>query len=90
MVAPHDIVSLKSFLGLVSYLRNFIRSLHDLVGPIQDLNRHGCKFVWTTVHDQHFNMIIQALLNAPLLHHIDYTIPIFVRTDASLRGIGGE
>ena len=79
LVPPRDVVALRSFLGLVSYLRSFIKNLHDLVGPLQDLGKRGAKFVWTAVHDQYFNKIKDALLQAPLLHHIDYDLPIYVR-----------
>ena len=45
---PTNVTEIKSFLGLTSYYRKFIRNFAEIVHPINHLTRKHVKFVWTT------------------------------------------
>jgi hypothetical protein len=46
------------------------------------------KFEWTLDDDRLFQELKQAVLAAPVLSHLDYSKPIFIRCDASRFGAG--
>jgi hypothetical protein len=45
-------------------------------------------FVWTDDHDQAFNILQYALVQAPVLVLLDFTQPFCIETDASNGGVG--
>jgi len=45
-------------------------------------------FVWTTVHQEAFTTLKNALVSAPVLGMPDFSQKIFIETDASAAGIG--
>jgi hypothetical protein len=46
-------------------------------------------FVWNDELQAQFEDVRNAILNAPMLFHIDYSLPLVLRTDASQFGVGG-
>ena len=44
---PKDIHDLRSFLGLVSYYRKFIREFNEIAWPLTWLLRKGAKWEWS-------------------------------------------
>ena len=46
-VAPKNVDEVRSFVGLESYYRRFIRNLSQISYPITSLERKGKKFEWT-------------------------------------------
>ena len=49
----------------------------------------GCvEWCWGEVEQSAFDAIKAAMLTAPMLYHLDYDLPIRIRTDASTIGIG--
>jgi hypothetical protein len=46
------------------------------------------KFEWTKDDDINFEALKECVLQAPLLAHLDYSLPIYVRCDASRFGCG--
>ncbi len=87
--APTTPAALKSFLGLAGYFRSFVRNFATLAKPLNLLTSDKSSFEWTDEAGRSFEAIKQAIVEAPLLHHLDYSMPIIVRTDASLVGVGG-
>ena len=45
-------------------------------------------FEWTTSHLESFNKLKDALTSAPVLAYPDYSKPLILETDASLKGLG--
>ena len=45
---PADVTALRSFLGLVSYYRRYIRRCADVAAPLYHLTQEGVPFVWET------------------------------------------
>ena len=52
MKRPQNVKMLKSFLGLTSFYRRFIRKYVVLTAPFRGLLRKGAKFIWTDEHEQ--------------------------------------
>ena len=79
---------LRSFLGLGGYYRRIVRNFGILSKPLTDLLRKGQIFAWTTVIDQSFQAVKQALTSAPVLALPDFNKQFVMKTDASDKGIG--
>ena len=45
-------------------------------------------FVWTSDQQESFNRLKEALISAPILAYLNYTCPLILETDASLKGLG--
>jgi len=80
--------TLKSFLGLTNYFREFVPNYADKVYKLEKLLSNKMKFEWDEKYREAFQNIKDSIINAGILHIIDYELPIVVRTDASENGIG--
>ena len=89
MKPPTTASQMRSFMGMANYFRSFVRNFAAVAKPLHALCSDIAAFVWTPGAESAFECIKDAIRNAPLLHHIDYTKPIILRTDASNHGIGG-
>lgn len=87
--APKDKVSLKSFIGLANYFRDFVPNFSSRIGLLTGLASPKALFVWNDELHAQLEDIRNAILNAPMLFHIDYSLPLVLRTDASQFGVGG-
>jgi len=56
--------------------------------PLNDLLKKGAILSWTSVHDQAFQSLKNALISAPVLALPDFTKLFCAETDASSSGIG--
>ena len=89
LAPPTNRTLLKSFLGLTSYYRRFIRAYAEATEPLYRLLRGKPEtFVWATEQQEAFEKIKTALTTAPLLVHPDWTKPFKLQTDASDYAIG--
>ena len=88
MSAPRNASQLRSFIGLCSYYRRFIRNCATLSGPLNKLIGNNVKFVWTAVEEEAFQRLKWALIDAPMLTFPDYSVPFVIQTDACDEGIG--
>lgn len=64
---PRNLTEVKSFVGLASYYRSFIRGFADLARPLNELSRKGTKFVWGDRQLQAFEALKSCLVSAPVL-----------------------
>ncbi|KAG7502211.1 hypothetical protein JOB18_015948 [Solea senegalensis] len=80
---------LKSFLGLASYYRRFVRGFACIAAPLFKLLEKGMDFVWTEDCREAFNKLKRALSTAPVLTPADPSLPFILDTDASNAGAGG-
>ena len=83
---------LKSFLGTVNYLREFIRNhsviaklSHDLIANYDQTRR----IVWTPEATAAFNEMKLQVSKCSTMHFLVDTAPITLHTDASDYGVGG-
>ena len=83
-----NVKELQSFLGSVNYLLKFIPHLSSFRKPLQDLLKSSNEFVWLKVHDNAFQTLKSAIGKDVTLKYFDSSLPIYIETDASKKGIG--
>jgi hypothetical protein len=91
---PTELKDLRSFVGLVNYLRDNVRGCSLLLDPLMQMvtaatNRRDKTVVWTEQGERAFCQIKQAVNDLPVLWFLRDEYPIYLYTDASERGIGG-
>jgi hypothetical protein len=86
--APSNLNELRSFLGLASYYRRFIRGHSKIAGPLIRLTKKDVPFIWTKEEQGAFETLKRALVTAPVLRSPDPALPYTVTTDASDFAVG--
>ena len=71
MPASDNVTTLQSFLGLANYYQNFIKNLHDLRAPLNELLKKDKKWRWTPGCLTAFDQIKKALTSDLFLTHYD-------------------
>ena len=79
---------LRSFLGLCSYYRRFIKDFATVVKPLHKLTGKDSKFVWTKECQESFDTLKERLTKSPILAYPDFKQPFILDTDASEYDIG--
>lgn len=85
---PNNQTELKSFLGLASYYRRFVRGFSCIGAPLFQLLQKNQPFSWSVDCQRAFTALQQALVQAPVLTPPDPAIPFLLDTDASNVGMG--
>lgn len=85
---PTSASALRSFLGLCSYYRRFVRGFANIAAPLHRLTENGRAFVWTSECDVAFQRLKQVLSQAPVLAYPISAGAFVLDTDASNTGIG--
>ena len=96
---PHNIKTLRSFLGFTGYYRKFVKDYSKIVKPLNDLlvghpthkaakKRAKVPWVWGEKQQSAFNQIVEKLTSPPILAYADFSKPFIVNTDASSEGLG--
>lgn len=86
---PSNKRELRSFLGLCTYYRRFVKNFADIACNLHVLTEKNRQFQWTTENETSFQELKTRLCEAPVLA---YPIPgelFILDTDASNDGIGG-
>lgn len=86
--APVNLRELKSFIGLASYYRRFVRGFSCIAAPLFRLQRKNSDFLWTPECEQAFSSLKKALTESPVLTPPDPNLPFVLDTDASDVGMG--
>ena len=81
---PTDVTQVKSFLGMLTYLR-FLPNLAMILQPLYQLLKKGDVFRWGTDQERAFNMAKELLRKAQILTHHDVNKPLLI-CDASSYG----
>ena len=89
MPCPHYVSSVKRFLGMVNYFRDYVRNMASRTKHLHSLLCKGTPFVCTDAHEAEFTDLKDALLSPDtMLYHPDWNSPFELHTDASKHGIG--
>lgn len=85
---PHDVTSLRSFLGLVNYYHKFIPNLSSVLHPLYQLLEKDRKWQWTSTCEEAFQTCKRLLTSNQVLTHYNPNLPVRLACDASQFGIG--
>lgn len=86
--APRNQTEVRSFLGLASYYRRFVKGFAEIARPLHQLTEEGKKFSWGEECQQAFLQLKSCLISAPVLAYPDPHKSFILDTDASDVGIG--
>ena len=89
LVAPTSKTSLKSFLGLAGYFRNFIPEFAEIGYPLFQLlkKKQPTNFSLNPEQLQSFQLLVAKITEYPVLQFPDFSHPFIVETDASKRKV---
>ena len=85
---PTTPIEVRSFMGLASYYRKFVKDFSKISSPLTKLTKKHEKFKWTSDCEEAFQELKSKLTTAPVLTIIDGNQDLTVWTDASIRGLG--
>jgi len=80
----------RTFLGLASFMRVWIRNYSVIARPLVDLTCKGTLFTWQDKHKSTMQALKDAITTSPALISIDYSsdLPVYLSIDSSWRGVG--
>ena len=85
---PKNEKELKSILGAIQYLSNYIENLSARTDILRQLLKQDNDWNWTTEHTKAFEKIKQKITEIPCLAHYKSDYPNIFTTDASTKGLG--
>ncbi|KFM56688.1 Retrovirus-related Pol polyprotein from transposon 412, partial [Stegodyphus mimosarum] len=85
---PENVHQLRSFLGLCTYYRRFVKDFSSIARPLHKLTESKQKFVWTKECENAFKNLKEALTSAPILTYPQLDRPFILDTDASNESVG--
>jgi hypothetical protein len=87
MPTPQNKEELQRFLGLMTYVGNFIPNLSSLAAPLRDLIKTDVPYIWEEDHQHTFEKL-KSSITARSIAFYDVTKPLALEVDASMKGLG--
>ena len=84
-----NITSLRSFIGMVKYLRRYIKDCAKFCSVLNELLCNDSDLLWKQRHQEAWDALVKAVVENVGIHHPNFHHPIYVCTDGSKMGIGG-
>ncbi|GET63041.1 enzymatic polyprotein, putative [Rhizophagus irregularis DAOM 181602=DAOM 197198] len=88
MRRPKTVTEVRSFLGLCSYYRRFIKGFSKIAKPLLNLTRKNEKFEWKEEQQEAFDVLRTKLTENPILVYPDFSREFILITDGSKIGLG--
>ena len=85
---PRTVKEVRSFLGLCSYYRRFVKNFADIAAPMYQLTQRDAVFDWNLACEDAFVSLKQALVHPPILCYPSEDATFVLDTDASNVGLG--
>ena len=85
---PTDLTQLRSFIGLCTYYRRFVKGFSDICKPLYLLLEKGLAWRWGDEQQKAFDAMKKHLTEAPILAYPNPHDKFVLDTDASAFGIG--
>ena len=91
---PHNIHTVRRFLGFVNYYRKFIKDYSKIARPLYNLisgdnaKRRSNLVEWSHAAEEAFQTLINRCTDAPILAYADFSLPFELHIDASGIGLG--
>ena len=85
---PTSLKLLRSFVGMATYYRKFVRNFSKISSPLTALTKKEKGFSWGEAQQQAFEVIKGKLASAPILAYPRYDLEFLLYTDASDSCIG--
>ena len=90
MEAPINKQQLQSFLGMVTYLGQFVQNVSDMTYNMRKLLKKNASFQWTETHETDFQKLKEVFTSQECLACLDQKKDIFLQVDASIQGVGAS
>ena len=88
VVTPTTVRQVRSFIGMTSYYRRFIRNFSDIADPLINLTRKYARFQWEDTCQAAFGSLKMKLAEMVILAYPDPNKDYKLYTDASDQSIG--
>ena len=85
---PTNVTQLRSFLGLASYYRRFVKNFSRIAFPLHALLHKAAPYQWTQLCQHAFEELQRRLVTSPILIYPDFTQPFLLQTDWSKDAVG--
>ena len=85
---PTDVTEVRQFPGLASYYRRYVKNFADIAAPLHHLTQKAVEFNWEENCQQSFQVLKDALTQAPVLCYPCFKKGFTLQSDASAVGIG--
>ena len=85
---PTDVTEVRQFLGLASYYRRYVKNFADIAASLHHLTQKAVDFNWEENCQHSFQVLKDALTQAPVLGYPCFMKGFTLQTDASAVGIG--
>jgi hypothetical protein len=85
---PVNIREIRSFLGHCSFYRRFIKDFSHIARPLTNLLAKDVSFEFDNTCLKSFNILKEALISAPIIQPLDWSLPFEIMCDASDYAVG--
>jgi len=80
---------IRSFLAISGYYAKFIPRYADITFPLTEITRKKNMFKWSEKEEKAFKAVKTCLSTKPVLKIVDFSLEMYLQTDASEVGLGG-
>lgn len=88
MPAPTNKEEVHTFLGMLTYLSQYISKFSDKTAVLRDLLKKDSLWCWDEVHQQAFEALKTQVTCESTLCYFDVNKPVTLEVDASMKGLG--